>query len=253
MRRARTRVHAGVTILRPLLLVVVVVAAAVFGSQLRNANAGSAPQRTAAPVTAIASGDVPPGATADLLAHGRGPSVPADALTGFAVPAGYDVPDEPELLPNSPREYRGGFHEGVDFPLSMNMPVVAAKAGVIVRIDTSYVEWSDAELIAAQDSAYRLGYTPAATLDKLRGRQVWIDHGDGVVSRYAHLSSVEPIAVGSYVTQGTLIGRVGNSGLKAGPHLHIEIRVGDSYLGDGLTGDALVRVLRRAFSVTPSE
>jgi murein DD-endopeptidase MepM/ murein hydrolase activator NlpD len=77
---------------------------------------------------------------------------------------------------------------------------------------------------------------------------VWIDHGYGVVTRYAHLQSVELLSVGSIVEQGTVIGRVGNSGTKAGPHLHIEIRIGDAYLGDGLSGEPLLRVLRRAFS-----
>ncbi len=238
-------------LLRPIILVAVIVAAAVFGSQLRGAHvtvAASPSPTPLAPVVVVDEGPID--ANPDLLEHGRGPTVPASALTGFALPPGYDVPEDLDLLPNAPRDYRAGYHEGVDFPLSMGMPVYAAKAGRIVRIDTSYVEWSDAELIAAQDAAYRLGYTPAETLDKLRGRQVWIDHGDGVVTRYAHLSAVEPIAVGTYVTQGTLIGRVGNSGLKAGPHLHIEIRIGDDYLGDGLTGDALLRVLHRAFSVT---
>lgn len=242
------------TLLRPIALVVVIAAAAVFGTRMRDAQASTAPTASPPVVAAQAPTETGPLDTnADLAEHGRGPVVPASALTGFALPPGYEVPDEPDLLPNSPREYRAGYHEGVDFPLSMNMPVYAAKAGVVVRIDRDYVEWSDEELISAQDAAYRLGYTPPATLDKLRGRQVWIDHGDGVVTRYAHLASVEPISVGSYVTQGTLIGTVGNSGLKAGPHLHIEIRVGEAYLGEGLSGDALLRVLHRAFSITPAE
>ena len=242
------------TLLRPIALVVVIAVAAVFGTRMRDAHASTAATPSPAVAAAARMTDAGPvDTTVDLREHGRGPTVPASALTGFALPPGYEVPDDPELLPNSPREYRAGYHEGVDFPLSMNMPVYAAKAGTIVRIDRSYVEWSDEELIAAQDAAYRLGYTPPETLDKLRGRQVWIDHGDGVVTRYAHLASVEPISVGSYVTQGTLIGTVGNSGLKAGPHLHIEIRVGDDYLGEGLSGDELLRVLHRAFSVTPDE
>lgn len=242
------------TLLRPIVLVIVIGAAAVFGTRMRDVHASTAPDASPAVAAVHVQEETGPLDTAiDLPEHGRGPVVPASALTGFAVPPGYEVPDDPDLLPNSPREYRAGYHEGVDFPLSMDMPVYAAKAGVVIRIDREYVEWSDEALIAAQDAAYRLGYTPPETLDKLRGRQVWIDHGDGVVTRYAHLASVEPISVGSYVTQGTLIGTVGNSGLKAGPHLHIEIRVGDDYLGEGLSGDALLRVLHRAFSVTPAE
>lgn len=242
------------TIIRPLVLVAIIAAAAVYATQLRTVQAGaaaSAQPRSSAAVAVTTDG--PLDTTLDLAEHGRGPLVPASALTGFALPPGYEVPDDPDLLPNSPREYRGGYHEGVDFPLSHTMPVYAAKAGRIIRIDTSYVEWSAEEQIKAEDEGARLGYTPERTLDKLRGRQVWIDHGNGVVTRYAHLESVEPLAVGTFVTQGTLIGRVGNSGTKEGPHLHIEIRVGEGYLGEGLSGDALVRVLRHAFSVTPPD
>ena len=189
-----------------------------------------------------------PAAALDLIEHSRGPALPAAALSGFAVPVGYELPTEPELLPGSPREYRGGFHEGIDFPLAFGMPVAAAKTGKIIRIDADYTEWSVDEQIAGEDAGFRLGYTPEAILDKLRGRQIWIDHGYGVVTRYAHLQSVESLTVGTIVEQGTIIGHVGNSGTKAGPHLHIEIRVGDAYLGDGLLDEPLLRVLRRAFS-----
>ena len=234
------------TLLRLLVLVAVIAGAGYAGLQLR-ASQGIA---TAAPVRYVAQEptELFPAAALDVLEHGRGPVVPASALTGFALPEGYDIPEEPELLPGSARDYRGGYHEGVDFPLSFGMPVYAAKAGKIVRIDLDYTEWSVDEQIAAEDVGFKLGYTPAPILDKLRGRQVWIDHGHGVVTRYAHLDSVELFSVGSIVEQGTLIGHVGNSGIKAGPHLHIEIRIGDSYLGDGLSGDTLLRALRRAFS-----
>lgn len=210
---------------------------------------------TAAPIHyAVERGDTPQPATAlDAREHGRGPVVPAHALTGFAVPVGYTIPADPDLLPGSARDYRGGWHEGIDFPLAFGMPVAAAKAGKIVRIDSGYTEWSVEDQIKGEDTGFRLGYTPADILDKLRGRQVWIDHGNGVVTRYAHLQSVELFSVGTIVEQGTIIGRVGNSGTKAGPHLHIEIRVGDDYLGDGLSSDELLRVLRRAFSITPTE
>ena len=246
MRAPRARVVANVILMRLLVLVAVIAGAGYVGLQLR----GSQGIATAAPIHYLPQEptELYPAAGLDVLEHGRGPVVPASALTGFALPEGYDLPEEPELLPGSEREYRGGYHEGVDFPLSFGMPVYAAKAGTIVRIDLAYTEWSVDEQIAAEDVGFKLGYTPAAILDKLRGRQVWIDHGHGVVTRYAHLESVELFSVGSIVEQGTLIGHVGNSGVKAGPHLHIEIRIADSYLGDGLSGDALQRALRRAFS-----
>lgn len=236
-------------LIRPLLAVVVIGALAFAAVQWRS----PASVATAAPVhyAVEPSPEHFPAAALDAREHGRGPVVPAGALTGFATPVGYTMPDDPDLLPGSARDYRGGYHEGIDFPLSFGMPVAAAKAGKIIRIDTAYTEWSVDEQIAGEDTGFRLGYTPADILDKLRGRQVWVDHGNGVVTRYAHLQNVELFSVGSIVEQGTVIGHVGNSGTKAGPHLHIEIRVGDDYLGDGLAGADLLRVLQRAFSVTP--
>ena len=234
-------------LLRPLLLVAIIAAGGVYAYQLR-ATQGNVAAAAPAHYQAEVAAERFPAAALDVQEHGRGPIIPATALTGFALPVGYELPTEAELLPGSPREYRGGFHEGIDFPLSQGMPVAAAKAGKIIRIDSDYVEWSVEEQIAGEDIGFKLGYTPEQILDKLRGRQIWIDHGHGVVTRYAHLSSVELFSVGSIVEQGTIIGRVGNSGTKAGPHLHIEIRVGESYLGNDLSGDALIRALRRAFS-----
>jgi murein DD-endopeptidase MepM/ murein hydrolase activator NlpD len=69
--------------------------------------------------------------------------------------------------------------------------------------------------------------------------QVWIDHGNDVVSRYAHLSSIEPDVVeGAPVTRGQTIARVGNSGTPASVnsqtievHLHMELWTCDSSAG----------------------
>lgn len=187
-------------------------------------------------------------------AHGR---LPQDdrldrtrrIVRGLWVPIeGVGLPTDPELLPNSAREYRGGSHEGIDFPADDGTPVRAVAAGTIVRVDREYLEWSAAQRDAALADAVALGYTPSSTLDLIRGRQVWIDHGGGIISRYAHLSAVAPLTVGMPVRQGEVIGLVGSSGLpEGGPHLHLEIRVGTSYLGDGLTGEALRAAIEAGF------
>ena len=168
-------------------------------------------------------------------------------LSGFIVPlGGLEVPTEEQYLPNSPRTYRAGYHEGIDFPVKSGTPVLAARAGTIARIDTDFLDWTLAEEQTAFDTAVALGYTPAATLDRIRGRQVWIDHGGGIVTRYAHLSAVAPLRMGDAVTQGQLIGAVGSSGYpEGGPHLHFEIRVDDDFYGDGLP----LAKLRYAISV----
>jgi len=162
-------------------------------------------------------------------------------LSGFIVPVGGEVvPTEAQYLPNSPRAYRAGYHEGIDFPVRAGTPVLAAKAGTVARIDTTFTDWTLAEEQVAFDAAIALGYTPSATLDRIRGRQVWIDHGGGIVTRYAHLSAVAPLGVGEAVAQGQVVAAVGSSGYpEGGPHLHFEIRVGDDFYGDGLPLDQL--------------
>ena len=54
---------------------------------------------------------------------------------------------------------------------------------------------------------------------------VKIDHGAGVVTLYAHLSSISAI-VGQRVAQGERIGAVGNTGSVTAAHLHYEVRLG---------------------------
>jgi len=166
----------------------------------------------------------------------------------FRVPiAGLSVPSESELLPEAAREYRAGIHEGIDFPADAGTPVIAAGDGVVVRADQDFVDWTDEDRAAALADAVGLGRTPARTLDLIRGRQVWIDHGRGIVSRYAHLESVG-VAAGRHVRGGDIIGAVGSSGYpEGGPHLHFEIRIGESYLGDGLAPAELARALRETF------
>jgi murein DD-endopeptidase MepM/ murein hydrolase activator NlpD len=167
----------------------------------------------------------------------------------FALPIeGGDIPLDLEALPGAPRDYRAGIHEGIDFPAEAGTPVLAAASGTVARVDVSFLDWTMEQQDIALNEALKLGYTPAATLDRIRGRQVWIDHGKGLITRYAHLSAVEPLAVGQSVDAGALIGEVGSSGYpQGGPHLHFEVRVGDDFYGDGLSGDILVRAVSRLF------
>jgi murein DD-endopeptidase MepM/ murein hydrolase activator NlpD len=178
--------------------------------------------------------------------QGRGIS---PAVRGLLLPVeNGEITTAPELLPNSPRDYRAGWHEGIDFAADRGTPVRAAASGIVVRVDREFVDWDTDALNAALEAAVALGYTPDETLDRIRGRQVWIDHGRKVVTRYAHLESVADLYVGETVTRGQVIGAVGSSGFEeGGPHLHFEGRVGEGYLGDWLEGDELVRVLTRSF------
>lgn len=58
------------------------------------------------------------------------------------------------------------------------------------------------------------------------GNMIEIDHGNGITTRYGHLSKID-VAVGDTVTRGQLIGYVGSTGRSTGPHLHFEFRLND--------------------------
>jgi len=57
------------------------------------------------------------------------------------------------------------------------------------------------------------------------GKMVEIDHGNGLSTRYGHLSSID-VEVGHSVRSGQIIGRMGSTGRSTGPHLHYETRIG---------------------------
>jgi hypothetical protein len=98
----------------------------------------------------------------------------------------------------SPFGPRGaGFHPGIDLPAPPGTPVAAAASGRVV--------------FAAYDPG---GY----------GNLVELKHRHGILTMYAHLSAIA-VRVGSSVTVGARIGRVGATGEATGPHLHFEVRI----------------------------
>jgi murein DD-endopeptidase MepM/ murein hydrolase activator NlpD len=239
--------------MRPVLAVLLVLAFAAVAVAATTSRTGSKGPEVAANVAPRATAD-PSNTTRVELDHAIGSSPSqgrgiSPVVRGLLLPIdGIDITAAPELLPNSPREYRAGWHEGIDFAADRGTPVRAAASGRVVRVDREFVDWDPAQQTAALEAALALGYTPDETLDRIRGRQVWIDHGRHVVTRYAHLDAVAALFVGQTVTRGEVIGAVGSSGFEeGGPHLHFEIRVGDGYLGDWLEGEELLRVLTRSF------
>ena len=60
------------------------------------------------------------------------------------------------------------------------------------------------------------------------GNYIRIAHGPGILTLYAHLSSIDPhVKKGTKVKYGEVIGRVGQTGLATGPHLHYELKFGN--------------------------
>ncbi len=194
------------------------------------------------------------------------PAAPVDEadnpLRGFLVPIrGACITEFANHLPSANREYRNdGVHEGLDFyqwasctSINYGTEILAAKAGVVVRADLDYVEITPVDWQRFSDA----NWEGESILDELRGRQVWIDHGRGIVTRYAHLSAIaDGIAEGVEVQRGQVIGYPGESGQQevyANPgtdiHLHFEIRIGAGWLGQGETPEAARQLYLQAFGL----
>lgn len=165
---------------------------------------------------------------------------------GFRIPIdGAEIPQNANLLPGAARSYRNGRHEGVDIYCAYGTPVLASKDGYILSVGADYHDLPKVLRDRLLAIAKNLFSTPSEVTDALHGRRVLLDHGisDGrwVVTVYSHLSDVEKnLTPGTFVKQGHVIGRVGNSGTsKAGTtydsHLHFEIRVNDHNLGEGMS------------------
>jgi murein DD-endopeptidase MepM/ murein hydrolase activator NlpD len=93
---------------------------------------------------------------------------------------------------------RPAMHTGIDLCDDYGAPVRATAAGRVVT-----AEWTG-------------GY----------GKMVEIDHGNGIATRYGHLSSIA-VQDGQTVDAGTVLGRIGSSRRATGPHLHYEVRIDD--------------------------
>jgi murein DD-endopeptidase MepM/ murein hydrolase activator NlpD len=202
-----------------------------------------------------------PAEPADPAAAEAAEAVAPDGLW-FPVP-GARLPSDDAYLPGAPRAYRDGVSEGFDFyggdagvPIVLGTPVVAATGGTLTRLDRAYEEpeeedWQEL-LAAVADGA------TDEQLDRLRGRQVWLQGDDGTVYRYAHLHAIEPdLRVGDRVHRGQVIARAGNSGTddgvrgsRDGVRLHFEIWEDGTFLGDGLE-PAAVRAEAAARFVGP--
>lgn len=97
---------------------------------------------------------------------------------------------------NSPFGRGGQFHKGLDISNRIGTPIIAPAEGTII--------------MAGADGAY--------------GNSVEIDHGGGIVTKYAHMQR-PAVKKGQWVKRGETIGYVGMTGRTTGPHLHYEVRL----------------------------
>lgn len=172
----------------------------------------------------------------------------ATAIGPLLPPTDCPFRDEPNLLPNAPRDYRGGVHRGIDFVCpEAGVDVVAPLDGRVLVAAHGYEDPEPEDRQALLDFARLQGETPPWTLVALYGRFVVVDHGtiDGaghVVTIYAHLDEIDAaVQPAAPIAVGDRIGAVGNSGTSAGAaiehrgyELHWEIHVDDAFLGQGL-------------------
>lgn len=93
---------------------------------------------------------------------------------------------------------QGAMHAGIDFKGAIGSPIFAAADGRV-----TFAGW-------------KAGY----------GQAIEISHGNGMLTRYAHLSRID-VRVGQPVAAGATIGGLGNTGRSTGPHLHFEVRIND--------------------------
>lgn len=97
-------------------------------------------------------------------------------------------------LRTDPFTGRRARHEGIDFADALGAPILAAESGVVLRVD-SHPQYG-------------------VSLD--------IDHGNGLVTRYAHASRVL-VRSGDVVKRGQPVAEIGSTGRSTGPHLHFEV------------------------------
>ncbi len=229
----------------------------------------TSPTTIAASTTAPAEADDLPGVvleTAEPVDPTRWAAIAA-ALAPMGMPSGCGRPlDEPVSLPNAPRGYRGGVHQGLDFVCEeRGHDAVAARDGVVVLANHGWVEPEPAERSALLAEAQSLGRTPPWILAMLYGRFVVIDHGvvpgaGHVVSVSAHLDEIDPaLRPGLRVSAGTRIGTIGDSGTDAAAtgienprsiHLHWELLVDDVFLGAGLDPAATRALYAQLFGLS---
>ena len=152
---------------------------------------------TGGPLIALKSGDH----FLDMLNSLNTSLEALDAIRGKALSLPHGSPTPGQKISSGfgsrrdPFTKRRAVHSGLDYKARHGTPVFATASGVVVKAKRSG------------------GY----------GKLIEVDHGNGLTTRYAHLSQMK-VNVGQRIKWGQLIGKVGSTGRSTGPHLHYEVR-----------------------------
>ncbi|MDP3033357.1 MAG: M23 family metallopeptidase [Rhodocyclaceae bacterium] len=119
------------------------------------------------------------------------------SLLPTALPVATAIPTSNFGWRSDPFTNQAAMHEGIDFIAEPGTPILAAAAGIVQ--------------VAERHPQY--------------GNMVDIDHGNNLVTRYAHAQQLF-VKPGEFVKRGQRIAAVGSTGRSTGPHLHFEVRVG---------------------------
>ena len=90
-------------------------------------------------------------------------------------------------------------HSGLDFAASTGTPIKAPAAGKVILVGDYF----------------------------FNGKTVFVDHGQGLISMFCHLSAID-VAVGQEIPRGGVLGKVGSTGRATGPHLHWNVSLNGS-------------------------
>jgi len=123
---------------------------------------------------------------------------------------------------SDPFTHAGSFHPGLDFRGPWGSPIYAAAHG---RVS-----------FAGQRNGY--------------GNCIEVDHGNGLITRYAHMSAFRA-HLGQVVNGGDVIGAIGSTGRSTGPHLHFEVRINDRPVNPRPFLEARTHVLEKDLGANP--